>query len=154
MTYILILISISVVYIIKKFTRIFSIYTFYASVIFILLSLLVGKAFKFYEIIPKWDLILHFLSGFIIAPIGKRIYVLLGGDSKNKKFIIIFILCFAISTAAAWEIYEFTTDMILGTNSQNNSLSDTMWDIIAGSLSSAIYLLTFKFKYAILNTRR
>ena len=154
MTYILILVCISAVCIIKKFTRIFSIYTFYASIIFILLSLLLGKEFSFYEIIPFWDFLLHFLSGFIIASIGKQIYVLLDGDIKNNKFIIVFILCFAISTAAAWEIYEFTTDMILGTNSQNNSLSDTMWDIIAGSLSSAIYLLTFKFKYAILNTRR
>lgn len=145
MNYILVLLSVLAVFILKKHTRIFTGYTFYASIIFIALSLLFGKEFSFYEIIPFWDLLLHFLSGFITAPIGKQVYTNLKGDVKKRRLMVIFALLFAISLATGWEIYEFTIDSLLKTNSQNGSLSDTMWDIIAGSVSAVIYVF-FKKK--------
>ncbi|MBQ4110103.1 MAG: hypothetical protein IJC74_04395 [Clostridia bacterium] len=141
MTYILLAICIAAVFLIRKYTRIFTPYTFYASIVFILLSLLLGKAFHFYEIIPFWDLLLHFISGFITAPIGKQAYFNLKGDVKNLRLMLTFTLLFAVTLAAGWEIYEFAIDSLLNTNAQNGSLSDTMWDIIAGSVSGVIYVI-------------
>ena len=40
---------------------------------------------------------------------------------------------FSIAAAGVWEIWEFSTDMLFGFHSQNNSLIDTMMDIICGS---------------------
>ena len=87
---------------------------------------------------------MHFLSGFITAPIGKQVYINLKGDVKKRRLMLVFALLFAISLAAGWEIYEFTIDSLLKTNSQNGSLSDTMWDIIAGSVSAVIYVFVKK----------
>ena len=46
----------------------------------------------------------------------------------------LFSIIFAIAAAAVWEIWEFSTDQLFGFLSQNNSLHDTMWDIICGSI--------------------
>ncbi|WP_307400343.1 hypothetical protein [Paenibacillus anaericanus] len=46
--------------------------------------------------------------------------------------------------SGAWEIYEFVVDHLFGLHSQNASLTDTMLDIICGTVGavvSSIYLL-------------
>ena len=45
---------------------------------------------------------------------------------------------FSIAAAGVWEIWEFSTDMLFGFHSQNNSLIDTMMDIICGSIMGII----------------
>ena len=115
--------------------------TYYAVLTFILLSVFAGRTLKFYSIVPYWDKILHFASGFIAAAAGKEIYIKFGGNTKNPALTNLFIIAFAISIACVWEIYEFTADALLGTSSQNGSLSDTMLDIIAGTASALISIL-------------
>ena len=63
-----------------------------------------------------------------------------GTDKNNyRKYMpIVFSIIFAIASAAVWEIWEFSTDKLFGFTSQNNSLDDTMWDIICGSLMGVI----------------
>jgi len=114
--------------------------------IFILLSLFGGNSLNLYHIIPYWDRILHFLSGFIIAKIGFEIYNKIEKNIKNKKLISLFALLFSISCACVWEIYEFFSDILFKTNAQNNSLNDTMWDIILGISSAILYLFMPKIK--------
>ena len=117
--------------------------TYYSVIILILLSLYAGKALMAYSFIPYWDKILHFFSGFVFAAAGSQLYVKLNGDTDNKILIKLFTLSFAIAAAGVWEIYEFTTDQILGISSQNGSLNDTMWDMIAGTVS-AVIMVVFK----------
>lgn len=121
----------------KKYP-VFKLVTYNSFIIFIALSLFAGKALGLYSLIPYWDKLLHFLSGFIFAQIGREIYLNLGGNQKNKILFYIFSLLFAFSIASFWEIWEFTGDKILNTTSQNGSLDDTMYDIILGSLSGII----------------
>ena len=45
---------------------------------------------------------------------------------------------FSIASAGVWEMWEFSTDQLFGFASQNNSLNDTMWDIICGSIMGII----------------
>ncbi len=118
--------------------------TYYAVLIFILLSVFAGRALEIYQIIPFWDKILHFLSGFVFVSAGKNIYIKLNGTKENNALMNLFVLSFAIAAAGMWEIYEFTIDKLFHTVAQNGSLDDTMWDIIAGSTSSVIAILLSK----------
>ena len=70
----------------------------------------------------------------------------------NYGFSAMFVFLFCLACAGAWEIYEFTGDMLFGLHSQNDGLIDTMSDIIAGMLGSipmaAILLLGRRRKKA------
>lgn len=132
------LLLIAVFWLIHKKFPVFKIRTYSSFIIFILLSVFLGRALSLYALIPYWDKILHFLSGFIFAQAGKEIYLKLDGNKKSKALLNTFALLSAFSIAALWEIWEFATDKILNTNAQNGSLDDTMYDITMGSLSGII----------------
>ena len=119
--------------------------TFLSIMLFVLFSLFLGKTLNFYAKIPNWDKFLHFVSGIIFARVGKEIYVKINGDG-NIPLMILFVILFASSISGLWEIWEFTSDYILKTNAQNNSLFDTMTDMILGNLGGIVYLLLWKIK--------
>ena len=134
------------VYFLHKKCEIFSEGTSRQLIIFAYLSVLFGKVFNFYQFVPYWDKILHFLSGLILYHAGNDIYFKAGGN-KNKLLRGIFALLFSVATAALWEIWEFAGDSIFHTNAQNNSLSDTMYDIIAGT-SGAVFNTLYFFLFS------
>ena len=105
--------------------------------LFILLSVFAGRAFNLYGYLPCWDKVLHAFSGIIAVFTAKNLYMCLGGNPQNKKLMYTFVLSLSIATAGIWEIYEFTGDSLLGFNGQNNSLTDTMLDIICGTSAAA-----------------
>lgn len=109
---------------------------YYIILVFIIISMYFGNVFDWYGI-PYFDKILHLGSGVIIAIIGYMFYLSLVGkdgvDKVNPYMGAIFAIIFATGLAGVWEIFEFTTDQLLGLMSQNNSLHDTMWDIICGT---------------------
>ncbi|MBR3217636.1 MAG: hypothetical protein IKF69_14680, partial [Exiguobacterium sp.] len=55
-----------------------------------------------------------------------------------KQFLFVYIVVFAMAGAALWEMYEFTSDVVLNTTMQGNGNDDTMVDIIAGSLGGIL----------------
>ena len=116
--------------------------SFYLIYSFVVAAMYVGSILDFYLIIPFYDKILHLLSGLIIGLIGYILFLhMVNGTDKNnyRKYMpIVFSIIFAIASAAVWEIWEFSTDKLFGFTSQNNSLDDTMWDIICGSLMGII----------------
>ena len=125
--------------------RVFSFRTCVAFSLLLVLSVFCGRTLGFYETVPYWDKALHFASGFIFARAGKEIYLRLGGNRQYRWLLLFFSLFCAISAAAIWEMWEFAGDSLFGLTSQNNSLQDTMLDIILGSLSGAIYSLFLLF---------
>lgn len=116
--------------------------SFYLIFSFIVGSMYLGNVFNFYEIIPMYDKILHLLSGIIVGMIGFILFLHITdgkGMSTCKRYApVLFSIIFSIAGAAVWEIWEFSTDQLFGFASQNNSLHDTMWDIICGSLMGVI----------------
>lgn len=120
--------------------------TYFSVIVLILLSILIGKALKVYDLVPWWDKMLHFMSGFIFISVGKCIYVKLKGNHKNKILMNVFALSFAVAIAGIWEIYEFSIDSIFNLSSQNGSLTDTMWDMILGTVSSLMSIILVKEK--------
>lgn len=129
--------------------------SFYLIFSFIVGSMYLGNVFNFYEIIPMYDKILHLLSGIIVGMIGFILFLHITdgkGMSTCKRYApVLFSIIFSIAGAAVWEIWEFSTDQLFGFASQNNSLNDTMWDIICGTLMGIvanipIYLYHIKSK--------
>lgn len=119
---------------------------------FLILSILVGSLWKVYTLWGIYDKIIHFGSGVIIALIG---YVLFK-ESKTSKLSLpwLFVLTFSIALmcGAVWEIWEFSTDILMGLNSQLTeglvgrlAIMDTMYDIICdccgGFLGAIIAIL-------------
>ncbi|WP_026885963.1 hypothetical protein [Clostridium beijerinckii] len=122
---------------------------------FIFVTMFFANEFKGYSFIPYLDKIEHLSSGGILFYIGSLILELINKNETNKlniKTIILFSLFFAIAMAGIWEIYEFTTDRLFGLRSQNNSLVDTMGDIICGSIG-ALFTGIYTYKNFKVNTK-
>lgn len=108
---------------------------------FIFVAMFFANEFRGYSIIPYLDKIEHLSSGVILFFLGSLIFELINENETNKlnlKTIILFGLFFAIAMAGVWEIYEFTTDKLFSLRSQNNSLNDTMGDIICGTIGALL----------------
>lgn len=114
---------------------------YYINLLFIFLSMYLASVWNFYSI-PNYDKFLHLLSGAVIALIGYVLFIYLTTENSRKEInsltAVIFVIIFSTAMAGAWEIWEFTTDSLFGFQAQNNSLVDTMWDIICGSLVGII----------------
>lgn len=119
-------------------------YTYIA--VFLVMSLFLGKMLNFYHIIPYWDKILHIFSGFILYPWGLFLYLKLNSNEKNYILMILFALLLSFSCALLWEVWEFAGDSLFGLNSQNNSLKDTMLDMIMGCIGAIASTFVHKQK--------
>lgn len=121
--------------------------TYISIVAFIFMSMYMGNILNIYAVINSYDKILHFISGIISGIIGFTIYEHFTKkyiDKLEAKFLIIFIFVFSTAIAGCWEMWEFSTDKVFGFYSQNNSLSDTMIDIICGTIGGIFSLIPIK----------
>lgn len=88
-----------------------------------------------------WDTFLHLLSGIFLAFLGFDFFSRLDDDIRTeipKRFLFVYIVVFSMAGAALWEMYEFTSDVVLNATMQGNGNDDTMVDIIAGSLGGIL----------------
>lgn len=118
--------------------------SYIASLLFIFLAMYLGNVFNLYKFVVYYDKILHFSSGIIIGVIGLIIYAHFTKEYMKKlspQFAILFIFIFCVALAGCWEIWEFTGDRLFGFTSQNNSLIDTMMDIICGTAGGIVSLI-------------
>lgn len=127
-------------------------------IVFLYCAIFLGEVRSFYYVIPFWDSILHAFSSLMLGFFGYMVITILVRDDHivmnlSPAFTAIFAFCFALSIGAAWEIYEYTFDGLLGLNMQkymtvngelligHAALSDTMKDIVidaAGALTATI----------------
>jgi hypothetical protein len=64
---------------------------------------------------------------------------------------IVLIGMFSSTVAFLWEVAEFLSDNFLGTMSQNNSVTDTMMDMILGTTTGVITAVVY---YGIIRLKR
>ena len=117
--------------------------------IFVLLAGEFGSILKFYDIIYWYDSFTHFLSGALTGYMGLIILSKTKILDKNKFFSILFIISLILAVAAAWEIFEFTSDSLLGYDAQRvleTGVSDTMKDIICALLGGITFIALYLFK--------
>ena len=111
--------------------------------IFLFLSYILGFVYDLYDIIYYYDAIVHSLFGLVASIYALPLLrILKKYNSKDKLFNVIFILIVTLSSAAFWEIIEFTIDKLFNSNMQI-SLNNTMKDIISALLFSILYIIIY-----------
>lgn len=89
--------------------------------LFIFASLILGEVFAFYGPFPWWDVVLHFLSGFLLAGVGLSLVGILVKGKQTRSFALLFAFCFSITLGVVWECTEFTFDMLVRTDAQKDA---------------------------------
>lgn len=109
--------------------------------IFLYAAFILGETSSFYQKIWWWDLLLHSISGFVIAMLGFMIlytFYYIHEVTFNPAFAAIFTFSFSLSIGALWEIFEFTMDGLFGLNMQKSGLVDTMADLIIDAIGALL----------------
>lgn len=120
---------------------------------FILGTVLFGEIFEGYYLLPLWDDLMHGAGGFLLFSLGLSIsggFAVKGGGVS--WFRLSFALCFALFAGVMWEVVEFFSDGVFGTNMQKfmamngegvlyplvgrDALVDTMVDLIVDTLGA------------------
>ena len=87
--------------------------------LFIYGSLYLGSIMDLYYILHHWDTGLHLASGIVLGLMGFGMVDLLNKEKPVSPLLAtLFAFCFASTLGVIWEIYEFTVDSILDTNTQ------------------------------------
>lgn len=89
--------------------------------LFIFASLILGEVFAFYGPFPFWDVILHLLSGFVLAGVGLSLVEIINKHKLPTVFTIIFAFCFSVTVGIFWECLEFGFDMSVRTDAQKDA---------------------------------
>lgn len=101
-----------------SFYLFFSIYT---------LGPLLGAVYNVYYYTSWWDDLLHFMAGAVFAAIGAQLAIVLNKNQKPSYLLTaLFGLLFSMGIAVVWEIYEFSSDMLLHSDMQADTVIDTV----------------------------
>lgn len=117
--------------------------------VFVVLAQLFGSMLHFYSEIHWYDSFTHFLSGVLTAFLSIIILDKLRKyNSKDIVFNIIFIFAITLMVASLWEIFEFSSDKILGGDTQKvllTGVDDTMKDIICALFGSVVFVVCYLY---------
>ena len=98
-----------------------------------------GVVLNAYHIIPFYDTLTHFVSSIIVAFLAfVSIYILdkyWKGLHMNKYAMAFIVIIFTMAMGVVWEFFEWTTDLLFGTNEQwglHDTMKDLLIDTIAG----------------------
>jgi hypothetical protein len=102
--------------------------------------LTLGELRGYYSGLWWWNILMAFTASLVLGFTGLTIVYVLYKKNRinaNPLFASIIIFTFALSTAALWEIFEFTLDTITKSGLQKN-LFDTMQDLIINTFGSLL----------------
>ncbi len=119
-------------------------------VVFAFASNSLATIYGFYDIVPHWDKVLHFVSGAIFASLGLCLAHFLFRDlqdgTKKTVAFVLFAFLVALAVGYLWELYEFLCDTVTGSNLQ-------MWGTtLIEDLGNGTYLVSDKRGGAILDS--
>lgn len=90
--------------------------------LFIFASLILGEVFAFYGPFPFWDVVLHFLSGFVFTGVGFSLAQILNKNKAvSKPLAMLFAFCFSMTVGVLWECVEFSFDSLARTDAQKDA---------------------------------
>ncbi|HHW79495.1 MAG TPA: hypothetical protein GX742_01685 [Acholeplasmataceae bacterium] len=128
----------------------------------IILTFQIGMIFGVYQILPGYDSFAHFANGGLLVLVGLLFLSVLVKEDIRKKlsplFIVTFAFCFAGVLGVLWEIFEYLSDGLVGSNMQRfeniitgevfigrEALNDTMKDFILNTIGGVIASLLIYF---------
>ncbi|HAN58262.1 MAG TPA: hypothetical protein DCQ45_04670 [Erysipelotrichaceae bacterium] len=136
---------------------------------FAFLALICGNGLHFYRLFPWWDTAEHLVSGVSLGFIGYWLVEVISDHSSKHTFLkAVVAILMALGCGAVWEMCEYTSDGIQGTNFQRymktgrsvlkkgdqprigrDALYDTMKDIFVdfgGASAGVVIVLVYKYK--------
>ena len=112
-----------------------------AIVVFVFATVFLGEAFDFYTRYWWWDIAMHGVSSIGFGLIGFLfIFMLFEGDryAAPPSALGFLAFCIAVAIGAAWEVFEFAMDQLIGLDMQKSGLNDTMGDLVVNFLGAAL----------------
>lgn len=103
-----------------KFRIQFSLYVF---IIFYTICPLLGYMYNFYYLVPWWDSMMHGFAGLVFAMLGAYLPYVLG--KKKRCSVALCAFCaffFSVAISGLWELVEFTSDSLFGTDMQKDTI--------------------------------
>lgn len=119
--------------------------------VFCFFASFLGTIMRFYPNVWWYDLAMHALFGYIGGIIGLFIACKLTDVKKvNAAFLIVFCFAVSLTFAALWEVFEFSSDRLLGNDAQGLHIpdgeggyfidvTDTMEDIICNLIGAIVF---------------
>lgn len=105
-----------------KFNLLF--YVFFSAYTF---GPLLGAVYNFYYFTSWWDDMLHIMAGTVFAVVGAYIAVLLNKNQKTPYMLsALFGVLFSMGIAVFWEFFEFSSDMLLQSDMQADTIINTV----------------------------
>ena len=117
----------------------------------VFLSIDLGNAMNFYDLIPVWDLLLHGFFGFVGCVTAAVFLIRWNGDKMTSWGFMLTAAFFTLGFGAVWEIFEYCCDIIMNTDIQRvqesiaagkSPLADTMEDLIITLAGIAVFFIT------------
>lgn len=140
-----------ILYRILKFQRVYQLDILIYLFFFTLYT--IGLATNGYHYIPYYDKFAHTFSGVFTSYLALILFYVLKPVKKIEKsdfsLVSVFTLAVAVAVAGIWEIAEYITGLICGTDPQNvltTGVADTMWDIIVCAFG-ALFMIVPYFLY-------
>lgn len=100
-----------------------------------------GGVFKAYHLIPRYDMLTHFVSALVVSFLAFSIIYILDeywdGLSMDIYAMAFVVVIFTMAMGVVWEFLEWTVDMVFGTTEQLG-LQDTMQDLLVDTLGGII----------------
>ena len=92
-----------------------------------------GHAYKFYYKIEWWDTLLHVTGGVVFALLGAYLPKLFGEKAGNNVILCaLFGFFFSVFISVAWEIYEYSSDVLFGTDMQQDTWIESIRSYLLG----------------------
>ena len=107
------------------------------AVLFVFCANILGEIAGFYVLFPFWDDMLHYTSGFIFAAFGFSLVEIFNRHARfdfylSPAFISLVALFFAMTVGVVWEFFEFSADLLLGTDMQKDVIVYNVNSVLLG----------------------
>lgn len=84
---------------------------------------ILGAVYALYYVTWWWDDLLHALAGVLFAICGAYIAIVLNKNGKTHYLLsALFGLFFSMGIAVLWELFEYSADMLLGSDMQADTI--------------------------------
>ncbi len=99
--------------------------------LFVFSAEILGEIGSFYTHITWWDTMLHTINGFLMAAIGFALIDILNNSPKfhinlSPIFVAVVAFCISMTVGVIWEFFEFSMDMITGSDMQKDRFITTV----------------------------
>lgn len=123
----------------------------YLDVLFALLVLFnnyFGVVLDFYHTVPGWDIATHYTTSLFLAVsalvLMQRAYAVVLAEAPSAIIVMAMVL-FSLGLGGMWEIGEFVSDYLRGTDFQQglvNTMQDLIVDMFAGLIVGVAWVKT------------